>query len=94
MSNLTFYLLILLYGLGFTITSMVLAGRRTIGLRSTYHMHGNLYLLEKKQGPVQFGRHLIGYFHTMWTGRVMRSTKKFALFSRSICTLARSYVDL
>jgi hypothetical protein len=73
---------------------MVSAERRTIGMRNTCHVRGNLYLPEGKQGSVQFGRYLIGYFQTMWTWRAMRITDKFALFSRSVCTPVGSDVDL
>ncbi|PNX83619.1 hypothetical protein L195_g039663, partial [Trifolium pratense] len=41
----------------------------------------------------QFGRQLIGFFHTMWIRRVMTTTDMFALFTRSTCTSVGSDVD-
>ncbi|MCI76411.1 hypothetical protein A2U01_0097681, partial [Trifolium medium] len=69
------------------------AGRRTLGMRSTCPVRENLFLPEDRRGPLQFKRQLIDYFRTMLTGRVMRSTDKFSLFSRSACTPAGSDVD-
>ncbi|WJX33751.1 hypothetical protein P8452_21931 [Trifolium repens] len=73
---------------------MVSVERMPVVMRSTCCVRENLYLPEGRQGPVQFGRHLISYFHKMWTERVMRSTDKFALFSLSVCTMTESDVDI
>jgi hypothetical protein len=47
------YLLIFLYKLGFTTSSMVSVGRMTLGMRRTFHVRENLSLPEDRQGSAQ-----------------------------------------